>query len=108
MYMLHQEDVALWDEQWNLHFKPTSGVQPVMHDNTNVPMQNLNDAGLNRALYLQYYGQSLCSYVVGYEIWSCALVVLMILVTLKQWGCLESRKHFPRQIYVTFVFLKYF
>jgi hypothetical protein len=57
MYALHQEDVALWDEQWHLHFEPTSGVRPVMHDNTNVPMQNPNDADLNQALYSQYYGQ---------------------------------------------------
>jgi hypothetical protein len=57
MYALHQEDIALRDEQWNLHFEPTSGVQPVMDDNTNVPMQNPNDSGLSRALYLQYYGQ---------------------------------------------------
>jgi hypothetical protein len=44
-------------EQWNRQFKPNSGVRPVMHDNTNVPMRNPSDADLNRPLYSKDYGQ---------------------------------------------------
>jgi hypothetical protein len=102
MYALHQEDVTLRDKQWSLHFELTSGVRLVMHDNTNVPMQNPNDADLNRALYSQNYGW--CCAKGGISVQLCSWIQNLELCTggiddsgyIEAVGVLEEQQEFSK------------
>ena len=75
MYCSYKEDADLRNgDKWNGHFNPVNGPRVVMHDTTNIELQQPSSGDMQRALHNKYYSMTcakagvavqLCNWIYG-------------------------------------------